>query len=121
MIKGTIGDSVNSPITDNLYTLSTLYPTTSNGLFGQLGDNPPIRVIRSTNQYTTAEHFWSILSRNASTSESIERGGTLVKFSDHSYAVYRPITSTPNSPCIEYKLTYEKRKKPHKIHFIKEE
>lgn len=120
LFNNTQGDNFNGSIQDNIKILEKLFPIDENHEFGILGKSKKkgIRNIISTDQYSAAETFWTVLSHGAKIALLENNKGLKATFSDTSIATYRVITSTPDSPAIQFSG-------PNlplvKIHFIKQE
>lgn len=105
-------------IEENLHQLKAFYPFTAEGKWGvpsKRKGSKGIRIIYSEDQYKAADHFWSILKQGGITSD-IPNHGKRVDFLDGSIATYRVITSSKESPTIQYTI---KGNKQVKIHFEK--
>ena len=126
LFHGTNGDKEESKqikfdlsnINDNIKKLDKKFQKTKSGYFGESGKSSKVRVIKSNNQYKTAQEFWKILSKGGYIKILPNKHGLLVNFSDDSYATYRVKTSTKGSPAIEINIKNSSDTKSQKIHFI---
>lgn len=87
-------------LNDNVGALAKDFPLSKNGYFGSAGKNNPTRVIISNDPHSTAKSFWKKLSKGGDSSTTAN-GHQKVAFGDSSIAIFRPTTSTPNSPSIK--------------------
>ncbi len=102
------------------------YPTTKGGYFGEKGKSKgkaskkePVRVIRSKNQFATANDFYSKIGNGGKEKPLSNGHGKQKIMKDGGRVVYREKTSTPDSPAVN--LSEMKGKvKNQKIHFEKE-
>lgn len=106
---------------ENLNRLSKIYSVTKGGYFGERGKSSRVRVISSTNQFKEAQKFWDILSKGGRISELPNKHGIRVDFEDYSYATYRVVTSTKDSPAVDIRVFRHDNIKSQKIHFIRKE
>ncbi len=104
-------------ISNNAKAMSSKYPI-DNGYFGTKGKNH--RVIYSKNQYETASDFYSRISRGGSEKSLPNNKGKINYLEDGTKIVYRPKTSTPDSPAVEITVYYPNSVRGQKIHFLKE-
>lgn len=105
----------------NIDLLLANYSITKSGYFGERGKSSRVRVIKSSDQFKTAKNFWGILSLGGKLSPLPNKNGVRVRFNDGSFAVYRIITSTKNSPAIEITIKNSTKIKSQKIPFVKGE
>jgi hypothetical protein len=100
-----------------------VYPLSHSGYFGQEGHSRKVRVIVATNPAAAALSFWQKLSRGGFVTSLPNGKGHLSRFADGSWATYRPVTSTPNSPAIQVIVASSNGRiaERQKIHFVKGE
>jgi hypothetical protein len=108
-----------SSMQGNLSSLSKTFPTTPSGYFGEKGSSTKVRVIKTNNQYKSAQKFWETLAKGGKVAELPNKHGLKVDFEDGSFATYRVKTSTKSSPAVEIRITKNDKFKPQKIHFVK--
>lgn len=110
----------------NAHKMRRKYPTTKSGYFGEKGKSKgkaskkePVRVIRSKNQFVTANDFYSKIGNGGNEKPLPNGHGRQKIMKDGGRVVYREKTSTPDSPAVN--LSEMKGKvKNQKIHFEKE-
>ena len=102
----------------NVDRLAQDYRLTPGGRFGEKGDNS--RVITSENPNATAREFWKALSKGGRVRSLPNGKGEGAFFDDGSHVVFRPITSTENSPAISIRIMTKGRgiAANQKIHFM---
>ena len=105
-------------IDSNAKAMSSIYPM-KNGYFGVKGKNH--RVIYSKDQYRTASDFYLRISHGGSEKSLPNNKGKISYLEDGTKIVYRPKTSTPDSPAVEITIYYPNSVRGQKIHFLKED
>ena len=110
----------------NAHKMRKKYSTTKGGYFGEKGKSKgkaskkePVRVIRSKNQFATANDFYSKISKGGKEKSLSNGHGKQKIMKDGGRVVYREKTSTPDSPAVNLSEMQGKVKN-QKIHFEKE-
>jgi len=80
--------------------LESKYRLSGAGYFGRKGTGKKVRIISSSDPHRAAEDFWKRLKGQLTESQTDNGKGLQIKFPDGSTAVFRPFTSTFNSPAI---------------------
>ena len=107
-----------SSIVNNARAIAHKYPYTKNGYFGQKGRN--VRIIRAPNANIAAADFYQGIS-NGGKEEALANGhGVRSVLDDGTMIVYRPTTSTRDSPAVEIRNSGASEIHDQKIHFLSE-
>ena len=109
----------------NAFKMRKKYPTTRLGFFGIMGKNKtnkksPVRVVKSKNQFATARDFYLRIGKGGTEKRLSNGHGVRKIMKDKGLVVYRPKTSTKESPAIDLS-NMNGFIKNQKIHFIKGE
>ena len=122
---GTVGSkndnhyAPRSSVDLNAKRMSSDYPLTSSGYFGEKGKNA--RIIKTPTPERTSSDFYLRLGLGGKT-EPLKNGhGTRTTLDDGTIIVHRLITSTSGSPAVDIKVIHAKTVKSQKVHFVKEE
>ena len=108
---------------ENMAKLSSKFPVTSKGYFGQPGQGRKhTRNIESDNPARTAAEFASLASRNPVSTIPIQGKGMIYRMRDGSVISHRYVSSSKDgSPVVELKVKNASGVKSQKIHFVKKE
>ena len=119
--KGSKNKSNSSKFQSNIDKLGKKYKLAPNGKFGEKGKN--CQIIKSKNQDKTAKDFFNKLTKGFKKNPLPNGKGKMCVLDDKTIIVFRPKTSTPNSPAvsIDSKKTSKPKLPTQKIHFIKED
>ena len=108
----------------NAHKMRKKYPTNEQGYFGEKGKSKgkaskkePVRIIRSDNQYETAEDFYSKIGKGGKESPLLNGHGVQKIMKDAGRVVYREKTSTHDSPAVSLTTSQQSKVKSQKIHF----
>ena len=115
---GNTSGSGTSNVDANVASMSSIYPITESGYFGERGKNE--RVIKTADPEATSFDFYSRIGRGGKVEPLANGKGTRTTLDDGTIIVHRLITKTPDSPAVSIKVIQSNRIKSQKIHFIKE-
>ena len=108
-----------SNILNNAKAISHKYPYTKNGYFGEKGKN--VRIIKAPNADIAAQDFYKGISKGGKEEPLANGKGVRNILDDGTMIVYRPVTSTPNSPAVEIRKSSTLEIRNQKIHFLSED
>lgn len=107
-----------SSIDENYLKVKEKYPLRAGGNLGDKGNTSGINVYKSDNPMQSAMEMYSDLSYGGRTVFTKNKHGIQTIFEDESFILFRPYTSTYESPAVEISVVNSKYFRNQKVHFI---